>query len=163
MNEKKRIKIHENDFWSRFAKQWQRINLTYNFVRVPINVMQLLLWVFIYLELASWIEMNIFNMAFIVMGASLTLLLVGWVLDKKGVFYKYQSNVDKMQNAEVSVHRWRAAGAYFAKYQLMSEGKDTTAIDEIIRREKAWFFPMGVPNSVTEESSYDELMREALQ
>ena len=103
--------------------------------------------------------MSIFNVGIIIAFATASLLLLGWILDRKGVFYKYQSNVDKIQNAEVSVHRWRAAGAYFAKYQLMSEGKDTTAIDEIIRREKAWFFPMGVPNSVTEESSYDELMK----
>ena len=150
-------KEKDGRFANWFTKQWQRVNLTYAFIRVPVDIIKLLLWLFIYLELAQWIEMSLENMMFIIATAGFILLFLGWILDRSGIFYKYQSQYDKIQTAEVSVHRWRMAGAYWTKYQRMSEGKDTSVIDAVIAKEKAWFFPMGVPSSVAVEPTIEDL------
>ena len=158
MEQEKKRNGEKKGLGSWFTKQWQRVNLTYNFIRVPIDVLKLLLWLFIYLELAQWIEMNLFNMMMILTLSGLFMLFIGWILDRKGLFQKYQSQMDKIQNAEVSMHRWRIAGAYFQRPILLADGKDTRVVDAIIEMEKEWFFAMGIPLDMIGEPSTAELL-----
>ena len=137
-------------------KQWQRVNLTYNFIRVPIDVLKLLLWVFIFLELSDIIPLTLEVMLVLGSVSGAVLLVLGYLLDKKQIFYKYQGQVDKIQTAERDVHRWRIAGAFVARAVLIGLGKPTDRVDTLIEREKTWFFPLGLPDGIGEEIMLDE-------
>jgi len=134
-----------------FVKQWQRVNLTYNFIRVPIDVLKLLIWFLMFVAISDVIPLTLENVLVIGAMAGFGLLVLGYIFDRTGVFYKYQGQVDKIMTAERDVHRWRISGAYVARAIMIGEGKDTDRIDALIRKEKEWFFPMTQTDEVRDE------------
>lgn len=134
-----------------FVKQWQRVNLTYIFIRVPIDIIKLLLWLFILFELSDIFPLTIENMVLMMVLAFLILLTLGYIFERTKVFYKYQGQIDKIQTADRDIHRWRISGAYVARGILIGRGEDTTRIDALIDREKDWFFPRGRTEGAEEE------------
>lgn len=136
-----------------FVKQWQRVNLTYTFIRVPVDVLKLLIWFFIFMELSNIIPLTIENVLIIGAFAGVFLMVLGYVLERLGVFFKYQAQVDKIQTAERDVHRWRISGAFVARAIALVQELDTEAIDWVIKEEKRWFFQRGIPLELQEEPS----------
>lgn len=134
-----------------FVKQWQRVNLTYTFIRVPIDIMKLLIWFLMFVAISDVIPLTLTNVLVIGMIAGVVLLVLGYVFDRTGVFYKYQGQVDKIMTAERDVHRWRISGAYVARAILIGMGENTDRIDALIEKEKKWFFPMTQTDEVKEE------------
>ena len=129
-------------------KQWQRVNQTYNFIKVPVDVLKLLLWFFIFVELSDIIPLTIENILIRGVIAGATLMGLGYLLERGRVFHEYQSQVNKILTAENDMHRWRMSGAYVARAIRISKGLDTSDIDEYITEEKKWFFPRGVPEDL---------------
>ena len=108
-----------------------------------------------FVAISDIIPLTLSNILLLGILAGVVLLILGYTFDRTGVFYKYQGQVDKIQTAERDVHRWRIAGAFVARAVLVGLGESTERVDELIAKEKKWFFPLKIPDDLSEEFFFE--------